>query len=137
MDCCEKTSGLLYTTIDCYDQNTPVIVKEIQEYLFDPNNQCTSQTNCNYQPLEDDATLQTNKCLISWALLQQYYNKCPHIVIGTTNDDKTADKLPDAISTLKADLHRDEDETMDETDYDSSPKLINPLIYRTFINDPV
>lgn len=126
----------MYDHIDCYDSNTPIILKEVQEYLYDPSNYCISSTYCGYPSFIIETTNESedeedNKCLIAWALLQQYYNKCPQIVMETSEESKTFHDLPttDPIDELTQEI--------DYIDYDSAPKLINPLIYKTFINEEV
>ena len=126
MDCCERTSGLYYESIDCYDDNTPIILSTAQNYLFTPDNFCTHPTNCDYSS-QSITESESNLCLIAWALLQQYYNKCPQLVMGTTNIEKTHFDLSPANTFT----------TTDVIDYDSAPKLINPLVYKTFIDNEV
>eukprot|EP01083_Nonionella_stella_P061900 161129_1 len=68
-DCCERTTGLLYDAISCYDKNTPIIIKEAQTYLFNPLNSCKNTTQCSFS--DESSLLSYNyptyisKCLIS------------------------------------------------------------------------
>eukprot|EP01083_Nonionella_stella_P087354 242993_1 len=90
MDCCERTNGLLYRSIDCDDKDTAIILNAVQEYLMDPPNDCSNATNCAYSSnTNSDTEPETHKCLIAWSLLQQYYNECPQLVdTAQTNSDR-------------------------------------------------
>eukprot|EP01084_Bolivina_argentea_P119111 211233_1 len=121
MDCCERTTGLQYPSLDCYDQNTPIILNAVEDYLMEPTNHCNNKTNCGYPSSSSSSSkISTNNlCLISWALYQQYYNQCKQIII--TSNSQTSSSLNSDDDDDEDDDDDDDDESID---YSNAPKLI-------------
>ena len=109
-DCCEQTTGLLYQSIDCLDDNTPIIVAEAQRLLMDAQNDCLNASKCAYSSDAGDSETRS-ACLVSWALLQQYHKQCPQIV------ERTATATHGNGSA---------------TEQQSGPQLLNPLIFKLY-----
>lgn len=115
-DCCEKTTGLLYKTIDCSDDNTPIILEQTQNYLIAAENGCTDRTKCSYSndSLDIPSTAETEKCLIAWALLQQFYNECPQLIQSSSSSTATENDSGDAdvdqiINSVIYDIFNDDE----------------------------